>query len=189
MTRWRVVNDMEAVPEAPGCYVLGQAGLPLYIGQSVNLRDRLKEHGWKIQQGEVFTSWGSFRASIKIRIGLRFGEWLMLEARLIRRLRPSFNKNLFRQAPRCKPLMNLRNRPQPVLDDADGLAIFKQPLYSLRELSLLWELDEQFIRKSLGGLVVPAVSRDALSGLAIPNPDKRSTLRDPRFVYARLPEL
>lgn len=71
---------------------------PVYIGQTTNLRGRLQSHGiryaWPSDRIEI--PWfgppqGAVRA--KVKFPRRLGEHLMLEARLIYRLRPIGNKS------------------------------------------------------------------------------------------------
>ncbi len=95
---WLSVHlDYRDIPEAGGCYAIYMDGELVYIGQTGNLRERLKGgHGLRsILNGDAFvTPWGICkRAFAKIKVGKRYGEWLMREARLLRRLKPRHNYN------------------------------------------------------------------------------------------------
>jgi len=73
------------LPPYPCCYVVYSAdGALLYVGQTLNLRDRFSAH----------KTAGSFSpdARLKVRFGTRYGDWAMREARLIYRLRPPMNR-------------------------------------------------------------------------------------------------
>jgi excinuclease UvrABC nuclease subunit len=80
------------VPPAPGLYALFSGEQLLYLGSSVNLRDRLTDHGvgrsWKRPPGR-FTAVRRLR--VRIALEPRRGRWLMREWRLIDRLRPPMN--------------------------------------------------------------------------------------------------
>jgi len=94
---WEVIRKEQDIPDAPGCYVLCGGSRAYYIGQSsTSVRNRITQHGWIINGSSVATKWGTFRdARIKVKCCSPYGEWLMLEARLIRRLSPTCNKKLF----------------------------------------------------------------------------------------------
>ncbi len=93
VARWVRPQSDSDVPAVPGCYVLADGKHTLYVGQSVDVRSRLAQHGWQIRTDGVETEWGYFRgAYVKYRSGRCAGEWLMLEYRLIRRLSPALNR-------------------------------------------------------------------------------------------------
>lgn len=83
----------------PACYVVQIDGLVVYVGQTRDLRTRFKGHGFRLlwdEWGALWhrTPWGFYelgRVGFKRREVERYGDWLMHECRLIRRLRPSFN--------------------------------------------------------------------------------------------------
>jgi excinuclease UvrABC nuclease subunit len=86
-------------PSISCCYALYFNGMLKYIGSTKNLRNRFSGHG--IRHGyakDIITPWGDFPNSvgivIKYKPSKRYGDWLMVEARLIRRLQPEFNKML-----------------------------------------------------------------------------------------------
>lgn len=57
----------------------------LYVGSTTNLRERLK-------RGHANAEWQSHQCCIKYKESVKYGEHLMTEARLIRRLKPIYNK-------------------------------------------------------------------------------------------------
>lgn len=72
------------LPRVPCCYVIyAPDGKLLYVGQTFNVRARFAAH----RREGLFPKDGY----IKIRCGEHYGDWLMREARLIRRLRPPMN--------------------------------------------------------------------------------------------------
>lgn len=76
------------VPSIPCCYVfLNRAGKAIYVGSTHNLNLRLAQHRRVIQLSAA-------AYIVKYRPSKKFGDWLMLEARLIRRLRPILNKQV-----------------------------------------------------------------------------------------------
>lgn len=104
--RWKPLNvipddareDGDIVPEVGACYAIYLDGELAYIGSTANLRARMGEHGFHYARyaHKIVTRWGRFdRVHVKYKAFRRFGEWLMVEARLIRRLSPPFNKRAF----------------------------------------------------------------------------------------------
>lgn len=84
------------IPKAACAYAIYLNGALSYIGSTENLRSRCRQHG--IDQSPprysnvIPTPWGSFlNVVIKYRKYRQYGDWLAIEARLIRRLRPRFN--------------------------------------------------------------------------------------------------
>jgi GIY-YIG catalytic domain-containing protein len=105
MTHWQPFRPHrpESALSIPGCYVFLWVGTPIYVGQSTNVRRRIKQHNCENVCGEdvhengwVATPWGNFPWSAgnltgKVKYASRYGEQLMLEARLIRKLKPEGN--------------------------------------------------------------------------------------------------
>lgn len=105
MSRWDPVSPRkpDRWRNAAGCYVILLDGLAIYVGQSENVRRRITKHGFEnyaglgdIRDGYCSSPWGDIHWSegtltAKVKYARRFGEQLMVEARLIRRLRPRFN--------------------------------------------------------------------------------------------------
>jgi len=106
-SQWNVIHDDDGgedwyPPAEPGVYVVYGDGKLLYIGSASNMRRRFG--GYQIRWSEpvqkLHTFWGYFDdLRIKYRTYRRYGEWLMAEARLIRRIRPPRN---LRHVPRCE---------------------------------------------------------------------------------------
>ena len=99
MGRWLSYprDHRRSIKSAPGCYaIFDELGL-LYIGQSENVWSRLN-HGHNVfaqEDSDLRSRKFDVRIShIKVRYDKLFGERLMREARLIRKLRPSGNANL-----------------------------------------------------------------------------------------------
>lgn len=100
--KWISIDFLEAkekLPTIPCCYVLYFNGAMKYIGSTNNLRNRFSGHS--IRYGywnEIITPWGDFdipvTITMKYKESRRYGDWLMTEARLIRRLQPQFNSKL-----------------------------------------------------------------------------------------------
>ena len=104
-TRWEEFDPTlpSSAKPAPGCYVIFVGGRAAYVGQSDNVRRRMKNHGMvnvcgpNHFDGQTLTPWGDFPWSFapvtgRVRYSRRVGEHLMTEARLIYRLRPEFNR-------------------------------------------------------------------------------------------------
>ncbi|MBL0141598.1 MAG: ethanolamine utilization protein [Betaproteobacteria bacterium] len=115
-------DALEGVPECPGVYrFFGVNDLPLYIGKSVNLRDRVRSH---------FTS--DYRSSNDSRLSaeIRRLDWietagelgaLLLESRLVKEVAPLHNAMLRRRRTNCVlRLPSLRDAPEFLkLDEID----------------------------------------------------------------------
>jgi hypothetical protein len=82
LSYWRTLGNRKEAPVAAGIYVLIEDGQAVYVGQSRDLRHRLSCH--MPPEGTV----------IKVKTSRRYGDWLMDELRLIRRLRPRRNVRL-----------------------------------------------------------------------------------------------
>lgn len=101
MTRWQAVAvDMDALlsgkrghpcndaPTTPGVYAFYENGKVVYVGSSVNVSRRIRQH---------LLSYERFRHyAMKVRPSRRYGDWLMIELRLIKRLNPLLNLQRFR---------------------------------------------------------------------------------------------
>lgn len=94
MSRWSTYDCIPVLPRAPGVYAIYLDGRLAYIGQTVDLRNRLAEH--RLRDGyakNVHTEWGTFKTLVlKISLSRGYGDWAMRELRLIRRLRPWANR-------------------------------------------------------------------------------------------------
>jgi DNA polymerase-3 subunit epsilon len=127
-------DALEGVPDCPGVYrFFGVNDLPLYIGKSVNLRDRVRSH---------FTS--DYRNSNDHRLSaeIRRLDWietagelgaLLLESRLVKEVAPLHNALLRRRRTNCViRLPSLREAPEIAgIDDIDwdGRGPGAEPLY------------------------------------------------------------
>ena len=83
------------IPSEPGCYVVYLNGFLAYVGSTRNLQRRMLNYGIRLSRktGLSKTPWGEASlVTIKYKTSLKYGDWLMLEARLIRRLRPRGNR-------------------------------------------------------------------------------------------------
>ncbi len=93
-SRWqRVSFKPESIPEIPACYVLLSGKRVLYVGSAVKLFTRLV-HGHKLQDGSIGYRNGICdpqSLTVAYRPSVKFGDWAMVEIRLIRRLRPLIN--------------------------------------------------------------------------------------------------
>ncbi len=101
--RWVAFSFHQPVdlPNVPTCYVIKFGSEVAYVGQTRSLRQRFIEHG--IRRAEDpnstedcwVTPWGIFKKrqlTFKRRISENYGDWLMHEARLVRRLQPLWNQ-------------------------------------------------------------------------------------------------
>lgn len=43
--RWKVDNKLKNIPEIPGMYVIIEEDCYLYVGETIDLRERLRKHG------------------------------------------------------------------------------------------------------------------------------------------------
>jgi excinuclease UvrABC nuclease subunit len=92
MTRWHTTRELSRfskLPDVPGVYVVYMNGHVYYIGSSSNLCRRIRK---TFQQYER-TSMRESSFEIKYSLSRRYGDWLMREARLIRRLSPRANQH------------------------------------------------------------------------------------------------
>lgn len=89
--RWQEfypIDDPRATPPIPAVYVIYWSGEVVYVGSTVNLASRMKQHA----ASEWMNGPPDIEVTAKFRGSSRFGDWLMREARLIRRLQPEFNR-------------------------------------------------------------------------------------------------
>ena len=113
-------TPLASIPTGPGVYLFyGEGPLPLYVGKSVNLRQRVKSH---------FQADHAIAKEMRIAQEVRRVDWqqtagelgaLLLESRLIKQTQPVYNRQLRRQNQLCawhlasdpaaKPLLTLVN--------------------------------------------------------------------------------
>lgn len=127
--------SLEDLPTAPGVYIFhGEEGdLPLYIGKSVNLRQRVLSHLRTVEEARMLRQ---ARRISHIRTAGEIGA-LLLEARLIKQQHPLFNQKLRRNRQLCS--LTLRaGLPQVV--DATQVDFARTPelygLYASRHAAL-----------------------------------------------------
>lgn len=99
-SRWESVDTSVSDPPAcPAVYVFFMNGRPFYVGSTSNLRSRIISHikprtEWWGHEPAISERMLDMRNCQQIRFkrSLRYGDWLMWEARLIKRLQPVGNK-------------------------------------------------------------------------------------------------
>jgi hypothetical protein len=102
-TAWRkfaVADPGHIVPELAACYAIFGDGRLVYVGSTENLAERMQGHGFKLARysNTIHTAWGAFaNVIIKYRASLKYGDWAMVELRLIRRLQPTGNRRGIRK--------------------------------------------------------------------------------------------
>ena len=118
---------IDGAPHAAGVYTFhGEAGdLPLYIGKSVNLRSRLLSH---LRNAEEARMLRQTRRISHTRTAGEIGA-LLLEAQLIKQLKPLFNQKL-RESRQCCSLQLSGPRPELVYSKDLDFAVAPQ-LYGL----------------------------------------------------------
>lgn len=93
--RWQKYTPSEFVrlPKSAGVYVVFSRGRIVYVGFSQNVLGRVFfAHRLRPSSDRMETPWGlASGVTIKVRLDSRYGEGLMREARLIRRLAPPNN--------------------------------------------------------------------------------------------------
>lgn len=94
-----LLQNKRFLPKVSCAYVIYFNDKLVYIGSTRDLRTRYS--GKELRRGyakNIHTRWGSFPDDTKITLKYkpveRYGFWLALEARLIRKLQPIFNKKL-----------------------------------------------------------------------------------------------
>jgi len=100
--RWVSINYLENksnLPRLACCYVIFFNDEMKYIGSTNDLRNRFSGHSFRYGYwNNIHTPWGEFPATtkfvIKYKPSKKYGDWLMIEARLIKRLQPQFNTKL-----------------------------------------------------------------------------------------------
>jgi hypothetical protein len=96
-SRWIEIADPwlpSNVPSVAACYCIYCDGQLMYVGQSTDLHSRILSHISIPGYSNILqTPWGCFiDVTVKYKPSRRYGDWLMDEARLIRRLQPSGNQ-------------------------------------------------------------------------------------------------
>jgi DNA polymerase III subunit epsilon len=133
-------EQIENLPEGPGVYVFfGDTGIPIYIGKSINIKDRVLSHfsndylsgtdmkiSQQIKSIETFETAGELSA-------------LLLESSLIKKHQPLFNRML-REARKMSVLLKKVNKQSLSLRDK----------YNTIEIKTLDEIEVDEIQNILG---------------------------------------
>lgn len=102
MNGWIKLNYMESMfklPVVACCYCIYINGDLVYIGSTSDLRNRFSGHAFGHGYAKNFHApWCDYDLPVEIILkykpSSKYGDWLMIEARLIRKIRPVFNKKL-----------------------------------------------------------------------------------------------
>lgn len=89
----KVIFFGNALPRLPAVYVLYFHGKRIYIGSTESLRKRIFSHH-VLLSGKSMCGGGTPKMNfmyLKYKLCEKYGYWLMLEAALIRRLKPKMN--------------------------------------------------------------------------------------------------
>jgi excinuclease UvrABC nuclease subunit len=122
MSKWALVKDYRSAPQKPGVYVAMSGDRAVYVGSAVNLRNRLASHSERAKYCAQRAGFGLdgdrhwlLEPSLRImcRVSERYGDWLMIELRLIRRLKPEFNIQGNRPRPERIPRLRVRAARPP----------------------------------------------------------------------------
>ena len=89
------IQDVESLPELPGVYIFyGEKGMPLYIGKSVNIRDRVMSHFSSDSASSKQMNMCQQINNIETRTTSGELGALLLEATLIKEMQPLYNRKL-----------------------------------------------------------------------------------------------
>jgi excinuclease UvrABC nuclease subunit len=96
MSKWTTysLDDLTHIPKVAGCYAVYCNKKLIYVGQSTNVNKRIAsyEFNYTRYSDSIHTPWGICKSlMIKIRKSVKYGDWAMIELRLIKRLKPRFN--------------------------------------------------------------------------------------------------
>lgn len=95
------IDDRQSLPNEPACYAVyfidyEERRTLVYVGSTANLRARMGSHGFNYHRysNRIKTRWHDDVAQlyIKYKLSSEYGDWAMLELKLIMRLRPMFNR-------------------------------------------------------------------------------------------------
>ncbi len=109
-------TPIESLPTGPGVYLFyGEGSLPIYIGKSVNIRQRVLSH---------FQASARVAREMRILTEIRRIEWretagelgaLLLESRLVKEMQPIHNRQLRRERNLCAWLLQAQPLARPAL--------------------------------------------------------------------------
>jgi len=97
VSNWNTFKDplvrVHLLPDTPACYIFRFDRRFIYIGSTGNLYVRFLSHGFHFSyDNDILTPWGSCDTFVmKYKTYQKYGQWMMDEARLIRRLQPVLN--------------------------------------------------------------------------------------------------
>lgn len=96
--KWQAFDPLiyDTLPAIAAVYAIYFDADLVYVGQTSNLRGRFQTHRFRHGYARnIITPWGDLpdktRVAAKARPMRRYGDWAMIELRLIRRLRPRLN--------------------------------------------------------------------------------------------------
>lgn len=97
MSRWTTFDPTHPteIPAQGACYAIYIDGALAYIGQTIDLRSRCRNHGFRLSTTSnwIVTPWGRFRdVRGKYKQSAQYGDWAMAELRLLSRLSPRMNR-------------------------------------------------------------------------------------------------
>jgi hypothetical protein len=105
VSRWRTFDLVKGgrvvlnpMPTVAAVYAIYYDGALMYVGSSVDVRNRFFLHNFRhtYGKGDLHTPWDDIsdetHVTVKIKPTRRWGDFLMFEARLIRRLKPPMNR-------------------------------------------------------------------------------------------------
>jgi GIY-YIG catalytic domain len=100
MSRWVTIHPFDSIgqfaTDAAVYVIFDDSGKVLYVGESINLRARFRQHNFTpMRYSNTFRcpAWGPCGdLTIKVSYSKKFGEKAFRERRLIRRLKPQFNR-------------------------------------------------------------------------------------------------
>jgi len=101
MSKWKTFGlfpEKGELPSKPCVYAVYFDKELVYIGQTNSLKNRFGGHAFRYGYAKnIHTPWQDVPSFVKIQIKAKFterlGDWAMWEIRLIRRLKPLFNKH------------------------------------------------------------------------------------------------
>lgn len=117
----RPTTETKLLPARRGTYALcDAAGRLLYVGKAADMRTRVRSHIRGSTKSRAFGDWTKQIASVEVRIAHSELEALLVEAELIRLLRPPFNRQMRMWSRYCylcengRPYGQLEICPDPV---------------------------------------------------------------------------
>jgi hypothetical protein len=101
MSKWKkfgLYPNKTTLPNRACVYAVYFNDLLVYIGQSSSLSNRFSGHAFRYGYAKnIHTPWADIPSDTKIDIKAKFseklGDWAMWEIRLIRKLKPCFNRH------------------------------------------------------------------------------------------------